>query len=110
MVVGYQVRCRRCGYPYYPENVQNRICVFCRRTPLDIPSRKERLEIMTNSIKHYSTTQNIFPVKEKVVRWITSKFDVNRTTANSYIKEMLDLNAIRVLNDGPYERIQALKI
>ena len=105
MAALYQIRCRRCGYAYYPQNIDNRICTFCRKN-LDVHSRKERLEIMINSIRDYSNSRKIFPIKDTVIKWIISKFEVNKNTVNSYMKELLDKQIIKIYTDGPYERVK----
>ncbi len=104
----YQIRCKRCGYPYYTENIDRRICVFCRRKT-DVRSRKKKLNIMVNSIKDFADSRKVCPNKDRVIKWISAKFEVNKNTVKSYIKELMDEKKVEIFNDGHYDRVKVIK-
>jgi hypothetical protein len=105
----YMVRCKRCHIPYKPDNVSRiRTCIFCRKSHVD--RRNDRLNILINDIKTYTTTQNALPTNEIVKTWIKLKFQVEDSTVNSYLKELEELGIIAFIEDECIKRVKLLNL
>ncbi len=104
----YLVRCKRCGFPYSPENMSRvRTCVFCRKAT-DVHSRKKKIRMILKNIKKYFNSAKHFPIKENVLKWASLKFDVSDETGLSYLKELIEKNKVEIYDDGFYERVRLL--
>jgi len=105
----YMVRCKKCNIPYIPDNVSRiRTCVFCRRSL--VTQRSDRLNVLVSDIRRYSETQNGLPTKEILKTWIKLKFEVEDSTANSYIKELESSKIIGFIEEECIKKVKLLNL